>query len=88
LILSVVTIVTVFAYRTGETVNGFTTGIMIIVAGVSTAMPKTVEAKCTNQECELDMMELHYTYDMSDDTTVDDFVCPYCQSETLDEIVV
>jgi hypothetical protein len=51
-------------------------------------MPKTVEAKCTNQECELDMMELHYTYDMSDDTTVDDFVCPYCQSETLDEIVV
>ncbi|MFC6960942.1 DUF7559 family protein [Halocatena marina] len=51
-------------------------------------MPKTVEAKCTNGECELDMMELHYTYDMSDDTTTDDFVCPYCRSDALEEIVL
>ncbi|WP_330631113.1 DUF7559 family protein [Halocatena halophila] len=51
-------------------------------------MPKTVEAKCTNTECTLDMMELHYTYEMPDETTVDDFVCPYCESSTLEELVV
>ncbi|WP_449405143.1 DUF7559 family protein [Halocatena pleomorpha] len=51
-------------------------------------MPKTVEAKCTNRECEIDMVELHYTYDMDEKTTVDDFVCPYCRSDTLEEIVV
>lgn len=61
---------------------------LITIAGVSTLMPKTVEAKCTNQECELDMMELHYTYDMSDDTTVGDFVCPNCRSDALEEIVL
>lgn len=60
---------------------------LIINAGVSVSMPKTVEAKCTNEECELDMIELHYTYDMSEDTTIDDFVCPYCRSDALEEIV-
>lgn len=33
------------------------------------------------------MAELHYTYDMPDDVTVDDFRCPYCErSDTLREI--
>jgi hypothetical protein len=52
-------------------------------------MPPTMEIKCTNPDCELDMFELHYTYDMPDDTTVEDFACPYCgRSDTLEELDV
>jgi aspartate carbamoyltransferase regulatory subunit len=50
-------------------------------------MPATLEVKCTNDECELDMFELHYTYDMPDETGVSDFQCPYCsRTESLREI--
>jgi hypothetical protein len=50
-------------------------------------MPATLELKCSNPECELDMFELHYTYDMPDGTGVDDFACPYCrEGEFLEEI--
>ena len=50
-------------------------------------MPATLEIKCASPDCELDMFELHYTYDMPDDVGVADFTCPYCQeSETLEEI--
>jgi hypothetical protein len=50
-------------------------------------MPATLEVKCTSDDCELDMFEMHYTYDMPDDVTLADFVCPYCeQTETLEEI--
>ncbi len=56
---------------------------------VAVTMPKTLEVKCTNSECELDMFELHYTYDMPDDTAVGDFSCPYCGStDDLEEIVL
>ncbi|UPV73109.1 hypothetical protein M0R89_11170 [Halorussus limi] len=41
-------------------------------------MPATLEVKCTNDECEMDMFEMHYTYDMPDDVGVSDFQCPYC----------
>lgn len=41
-------------------------------------MPATLEVACENAECELDMAELHYTYEMPDDVTVADFQCPYC----------
>lgn len=52
-------------------------------------MPKTLEVVCTDSACELDMFELHYTYDMPDDVGVDDFACPYCGGrECLDEIVL
>jgi hypothetical protein len=52
-------------------------------------MPKTMEVKCTESECELDMFELHYTYDMPSETTVEDFTCPYCGSrDGLEEIVL
>ena len=44
-------------------------------------MPKTVEVRCDNTGCELDMFEVHYTYDVPDDHGVSDLVCPYC-SET------
>jgi hypothetical protein len=44
-------------------------------------MPKTMEVKCTESECELDMFELHYTYDMPSETGVGDFTCPYCGSQ-------
>ncbi|WP_191965791.1 MULTISPECIES: DUF7559 family protein [Haloferax] len=50
-------------------------------------MPATLEIKCTNEDCELDMFELHYTYDMPDDVTVADFDCPYCgEGQFLQEI--
>jgi len=52
-------------------------------------MPPTKEIKCTNDDCELDMFEVHYTYDMPDDTTVEDFACPYCgRTDTLEDISV
>jgi len=47
----------------------------------------TLEIACENDECELDMAELHYTYDMPADVTINDFQCPYCgQSDTSREI--
>ena len=50
-------------------------------------MPETMEVVCNNGACELDMFELHYTYDMPDDVGVADFQCPYChETETLEEI--
>jgi predicted RNA-binding Zn-ribbon protein involved in translation (DUF1610 family) len=56
---------------------------------VPSIMPKTLEIECTSADCELDMFELHYTYDMPDETTVADFSCPYCgRSDSLEEIVV
>jgi hypothetical protein len=49
-------------------------------------MPRTLEVRCPYAECELDMAELHYTYDMPDDTGTEDFSCPYCGGsvETID----
>jgi len=50
-------------------------------------MPATLEVKCTDGGCELDMFELHYTYDMPDDVDVSDFQCPYCAgTDCLEEI--
>lgn len=51
------------------------------------AMPATMEVKCTDGDCEFDMAELHFTYDMPDDVTVEDFRCPYCGgTDCLEEI--
>jgi len=41
-------------------------------------MPATLEVVCNDDACELDMFELHYTYDMPDSVGLDDFSCPYC----------
>lgn len=41
-------------------------------------MPRTFEVVCTDDDCELDMFQLHYTYDMPNDVGVSDFSCPYC----------
>ena len=41
-------------------------------------MPATLEAVCTDDDCEMDMFEMHYTYDMPDDVGIEDFQCPYC----------
>jgi len=50
-------------------------------------MPKTVEVICESQDCELDMFEVHYTYDVPDDHDVSELVCPYCaDSSPLSEI--
>jgi hypothetical protein len=50
-------------------------------------MPATVEVSCERADCELDMFEVHYTYDVPDDHGVADLVCPYCNDDTqLQEI--
>jgi len=50
-------------------------------------MPATLEVVCEDDDCELDMFELHYTYEMPDDTGVEAFACPYCGgTEDLREV--
>jgi aspartate carbamoyltransferase regulatory subunit len=50
-------------------------------------MPSTKEVKCTNRDCELDMFENHYTYDVPEDHSIEDLQCPYCsQTESLQVI--
>lgn len=50
-------------------------------------MPKTLEVVCQDRDCALDMFELHYTYDMPGDVTVEDFRCPYCgETDPLSEV--
>ena len=52
-------------------------------------MPATLEVVCENGDCELDMFELHYTYDMPDGVGVADFACPYCNTtDELEEVVL
>jgi aspartate carbamoyltransferase regulatory subunit len=52
-------------------------------------MPATREVACENDDCELDMFEVHYTYDVPDDHGVADLRCPYCGEGThLEEIVL
>lgn len=58
-------------------------------AAQRTGMPATMEVRCTEGDCELDMFELHYTYDMPDSVGVSDFSCPYCGGTScLEEIEV
>ncbi len=57
------------------------------MAALPTVMPSTEEIKCTNDDCELDMFENHYTYDVPDDLSVSDLQCPYCGgTDCLEEI--
>ncbi len=50
-------------------------------------MPATLEVVCTRDDCDLDMFNLHYTYDMPDDTGVEAFTCPYCgHADGLEEL--
>ncbi|ESS07604.1 MAG: hypothetical protein A07HB70_00145 [uncultured archaeon A07HB70] len=49
-------------------------------------MPPTTEVKCLDDDCFLDMFENHYTYDVPDDHSVPDLVCPACGGTALDEI--
>jgi len=52
-------------------------------------MPETAEIACTDDDCELDMFENHYTYDIDDDLSVADLRCPLCGgSESLEPIEV
>ena len=48
-------------------------------------MPPTLEAECTTTECELDMVELHYTYELVD-ATAEDFRCPLCGTQSLEKL--
>ena len=57
------------------------------VAALFERMPATLEVRCTAADCELDMFEMHYTYDMPDSVGLGVFACPYCRSEdSLEEI--
>jgi len=50
-------------------------------------MPATEELRCTSEDCELDMFENHYTYDVDDDLEVSDLQCPLCGgTDCLDRI--
>ncbi len=52
-------------------------------------MPATREVVCENDDCELDMFQVHYTYDVPDDHDVSDLSCPYCgESAPLEEVVL
>jgi len=50
-------------------------------------MPATLEVECANPDCEMDMFEMHYTYDMPDDVGVEEFVCPYCRDGSFLEAI-
>jgi hypothetical protein len=55
---------------------------------VMPGMPPTEELRCTNGDCELDLFENHYTYDLPDDfESPADLVCPYCGSGEFLELV-
>ena len=41
-------------------------------------MPPTEEIACTNDDCYLDMVENHYTYDAPEDRGLSDLACPVC----------
>jgi hypothetical protein len=46
-------------------------------------VPPTLELACEAADCELDMVELHFTYELVG-ADVDDFRCPVCnRTETL-----
>lgn len=48
-------------------------------------MPPTLEAVCRNDDCALDMVKLHFTYELVG-ATADDFRCPYCGSHSLEKL--
>ena len=59
----------------------------MVAGALGSIMPATLEVECTSDDCELDMFEMHYTYDMADDVGLDDFQCPYCtRTDALREI--
>lgn len=45
-------------------------------------MPPTVEVQCTDDNCFVDMFENHYTYDVPENHSVDELVCPVCEGTT------
>jgi hypothetical protein len=50
-------------------------------------MPHTLEIVCHDQECTLDMFEVHETYAMPDDTGAEAYRCPYCgDSDSLEAV--
>lgn len=62
-------------------------GALITFSVIRTRMPKTLEIVCNENDCDLDMFELHYEYSMPDGTGVEAFNCPYCgESDELEEL--
>ncbi|XVH30647.1 DUF7559 family protein [Haloferacaceae archaeon DSL9] len=50
-------------------------------------MPATMEVRCVNDDCELDMFENHYTYDVPESHGVEDLACPYCRESSSLEVI-
>ena len=48
------------------------------VESQSIDMPPTEEVVCTDDDCFLDMVELHYTYDVPESHSVEALTCPVC----------
>lgn len=42
-------------------------------------MPPTEEIQCTDEDCFVDLIEIHYTYDVPSDHDVTNLRCPACQ---------
>jgi len=52
-----------------------------------TYMPRPPhDVVCNNPNCALDMFEIHHSHEMPDDVGSDDYTCPYCGSNDLEEI--
>jgi len=50
-------------------------------------MPPTLEMACTNEDCPLDMVEVHYTYELVGKADVNDFACPCCgRTDSLEKL--
>ena len=41
-------------------------------------MPQTRDVRCTASDCEVDMVDIHFTYAMRDDLTLGDLQCLLC----------
>lgn len=50
-------------------------------------MPQTREIKCSDEQCWVDMMQLHFTYDVPADVDTADFVCPACGGQACLETI-
>ena len=62
---------------------------LIMLPPQGQCMPATLEVVCTADDCELDMFEMHYTYDMPEDVELSSFRCPYCgTTDALSEVAL
>lgn len=54
------------------------TPALIALVALLPPMPPTEEIVCTNEDCFLDLFEIHYTYDVPEDFDLSGLSCPVC----------